>query len=380
MAAFSKHPAATSPATADCGFAVVCAVRSGYDGAGNVFGVLCHGHRKWDWQITLYKCSNFNLHHLKTVSTRYASTDGLDVTLCQDCEFDNLFLRACDDAVAIKGANDVNNSPQNYDPNTGLHFSHMQLWSDCNNGFGLGAETGTREYRDISLTDSEILFSYDDVNNHCQLDERSALNICCLHGTTFSDIRFSNIKVHYCERLIGMGFKPDFWFGSIQGNQTWPGGIHDVHFTNITCPRNSGSAIANDIWLYAWRQDGTPTKTINDIYFDNVVVDGQRLESASDAHIKTNNPASGSPIVYDLHFNEDAGINGVENDTSLPRYSNGSLTFSHEVERWEVCDMLGNTRLQGTGSHAKLDTLPVGAYIAQGYARDAAPKVLKFIR
>ena len=54
---------------------------------------------------------------------------------------------------------------------------------------------------------------------------------------------FENIYVNRCERLIGLGFKSDFWFGSIQGDQSFPGGISGVTFRNITSPNNSGSSI-----------------------------------------------------------------------------------------------------------------------------------------
>ncbi len=31
------------------------------------------------------------------------------------------------------------------------------------------------------------------------------------------DLHYENIDVYHCERFVAMGFKPDFWFGSIQG-------------------------------------------------------------------------------------------------------------------------------------------------------------------
>ena len=132
------------------------------------------------------------------IATRYASVDGIDINTCQDCEWDNCFVRSCDDAIAIKGL--YQDAPDACPANRNLKFTRMQLWNDCNNAFGMGAETHASAYENISLTDSEILFSYDDPNFHEQLEERAALTICALDGTYFRNIRFENVRVNRCER------------------------------------------------------------------------------------------------------------------------------------------------------------------------------------
>ena len=143
------------------------------------------------------------------------------------------------------------------------------------------------------------------------------MNICALHGTYFRNIVFENIRVNRCERLIGLGFKDNFWFGSIQGDQSYPGGIDGVIFRNIICESNSGSKIANDIWLYGWYKEGTPTKQVKNITFDNVIIEGNLLQN--DQSIKTNN-VSGIILVKDLFFNTGLDVTEVREKYAVKVY------------------------------------------------------------
>lgn len=279
--------------------------------AGKVYDIIVFTHGHSAWQTTFTECENLDIKNIKIIGTTYASTDGMDLTRCRNCTFDNIFVRSCDDAIAIKGLYDENIPITECPPNTGLTFNRMQLWNDCNNAFGIGAETRASEFSNIKLTNSEILFSYDDPYYHEKLDERSTMNICALHGTYFHDIIFDNIYVNRCERLISMGFKDSFWFGSIQGDQSPDGGIRNITFKNITCPNNSGSAIANDIRLYGWEQTGTPSKTISDITFDHVSIEGQYVNTLYDKNIDISSSDIDKGLVTDLLF--------IPNSTSIKR-------------------------------------------------------------
>ena len=260
-------------------------------------GLTMFAYRYKCWSTLFGNCTGLKMTNTNIIATRYASVDGIDINTCQDCEWDNCFVRSCDDAIAIKGL--YQDAPHACPANRNLKFTRMQLWNDCNNAFGMGAETHASAYENISLTDSEILFSYDDPNFHEQLEERSALNICALHGTYFRNILFENIVVNRCERLIGLSFFPDFWFGSLKGNQSTPGAITDVTFRNIKSLGNSGSSIANEIRLTGWKEE--PMKPVKNITFENLIIQGKHLKSMKDKHIVTNNNGK-QKIVSDIYF------------------------------------------------------------------------------
>lgn len=260
-------------------------------------GIIVCSHRNGGWTVGMHEASNITVENVKVVSPRYASTDGFDIVNSNNITIRNSFIRSCDDAIAIKGL--INNIPARCPPNEKMLFENLQIWNDANNAMCLGAETRAMHYEDIHFRDIDVLFSYDDRDNHTRLDERSVMTIVCLEGTYFRNITWEDIRVNRCERLICQTFKEDFWFGSIKGDQTTEGGIDDVTYKNITVNSNSGSKIANEILLNGWYKPGTPTKLITNVTFDNVKVEGKLIHSESD--IITNNSPEQS-LVSNLFF------------------------------------------------------------------------------
>lgn len=249
----------------------------------DVAGVIFHGHRKSVWQVVVNHCKNVEFKGVKILSTRYASTDGLDLVNCEQCAFLNTFIRANDDAIAIKGLD--SRKPAECPPTRNITFCGMQLWNDCNCAMGIGAENHCSLYENIRFMNSSILYSYDDPDYHEMLDERAALTICCIHGTYFRNISYENVDVYHCQRLIAAGFQPSFWFGALPGDQTTPGGISNLTYKNVNSPNDSGSRIANEIRIYGWNKPGTPEKSVEGVTFDNVMICGKKLDAFS-GHLK----------------------------------------------------------------------------------------------
>lgn len=260
----------------------------------DVEGVLMHAHRPGVWQVVVNHCRNVEFKGVKILSTRYASTDGLDIVNCQQCAFLNTFIRANDDAIAIKGLD--SRQPAQCPPTRNITFCGMQLWNDCNCAMGIGAENHCSLYENIRFMNSSILFSYDDPDYHEMLNERAALTICCIHGTYFRNISYENVDVYHCERLIAAGFQPSFWFGALPGDQSTPGGMENLLYKNVCSYADSGSRIANQIRIYGWEQKNTPSKVIRGVMFDNVMIRNQRVDSPSDSRLLI------GPLVENIQF------------------------------------------------------------------------------
>lgn len=248
-----------------------------------VKGVIAHAHRSQNWTTHVYYCKDVTLENYHVVSTRYASVDALDISNSQNITVNNCFLRSCDDCVTIKGLGNAP-LPENNPPNENIHVSGSQLWNDCNNAMVIGEESMAAYYNNISFRDIDVLYSYDDRDNHEQLDERSVMSIVLLHGTEVSDILWEDIRINNCQRLVCFRFVDSFWFGSVQGNQIYPGFVDGVTLRNINCASDNKSRIANEILIYGWSDN----KQIRNVTFEDFVVKGQKLISIMNPYMKVN--------------------------------------------------------------------------------------------
>jgi len=314
-----------------------------YAQSATIDGVIIRSHRYGGWTVGFHVASNVTVRNAKVVSTRYASTDGFDIVNSNNINFNNVFIRSCDDAIAIKGL--LEGNPANNPANENMYFENLQLWNDCNNGICLGAETRAQYYKNIHFKNVDVLFSYDDRDNHEQLDERSVMSIVCLEGTYFSDILFENFRVNRCERLICLTFKDSFWFGTLLGDQSYQGGINGVTFKNIKSQSNSGSSIANHILLNGWYKSGTPTKIVENITFSSVEIEGNYVTNASNSYIRTNN-VSGRTLVKDLYFN-------VSPHPGVEYAGTGTANDPYQVTTAEELDAV-RYYLNNTGIHFKM--------------------------
>ena len=246
-------------------------------------GVIAHTHKNQIWTTHVYFCDDVDINNYHVVSGRYASVDALDISNSQNVTVTDCFLRSCDDCITIKGLAGTQ-TPAEAPANEHIHVSGCTLWNDCNNAMVIGEESMAAYYDDITFRDIDVLYSYDDRDNHEKLDERAVMSIVTLHGTYIRNILWEDIRVNNCQRLICFNFKSSFWFGSIQGNQTFPGGISGVTLRNISCKSPNTGKIANEILMRGWSDD----KLVEDVLFDNVIVNGTRILGLMNPYMKIN--------------------------------------------------------------------------------------------
>lgn len=245
--------------------------------------IIAHAHRTQNWTTHIYFSKDVTVEGYHVVSPQYASTDAIDISNSQNVTIKDVFLRSCDDCVTVKGLGQ-GATPDDCPPNENIHVSDSQLWSDCNNAMVIGEESMAAYYNDISFRNIDVLYSYDDRDNHERLDERAVMSIVQLHGTEVTNITWEDIRVNNCQRLVCFRFVDSFWFGSIQGNQTFPGYVDGVTLRNITCESDNKGKIANQILIFGWSKD----KQIKNVTFENFVVNGKKLTSMMNPYMKVN--------------------------------------------------------------------------------------------
>lgn len=244
------------------------------------------------WSAFMYKCSNVTVKDTKILNTYYACSDGFDIANSHDVLYDNVFIRSCDDAIAIKGTGTdgyvYTEDPALGLPNYNITINNSQIWSDTNNALEIGAETVASYYNNIKFNNIDILYSYDDLTYPDMLNERSAINICILNATNISDIFFENIRVEEAKRLISINMCDSYWFNSILGNWTWDGNVFDITYKNIT----SHSSGSNEIRIYG--KDST--HTISNVTFENIIINDQKLLNFADSRFNVNSFVTGLSI------------------------------------------------------------------------------------
>ncbi len=245
--------------------------------------IIAHAHKTQNWTTHIYFSKDVTVEGYHVVSPQYASTDAIDISNSQNVTIRDVFLRSCDDCITVKGLGQ-GATPDDCPPNENIHVSDSQLWSDCNNAMVIGEESMAAYYNDISFRNIDVLYSYDDRDNHERLEERSVMSIVQLHGTEVTNILWEDIRVNNCQRLVCFRFVDSFWFGSIQGNQSFPGYVDGVTLRNITCTSSNNSKIANEILIYGWSKD----KQIQNVTFENFVVEGKKLTSMMNPYMKVN--------------------------------------------------------------------------------------------
>lgn len=135
-----------------------------------ISGILVNSHRNPGWSMSAHMTQGLTVRDVKVVSTRYASTDGFDLSNSSNVLLDNLFIRSCDDCISVKGLG--SGAPADSPANENIRLENLVLWNDCNNAVVLGEESVASAYRNIIVRNVDILYSYDDRDNHENLNER----------------------------------------------------------------------------------------------------------------------------------------------------------------------------------------------------------------
>lgn len=283
------------------------------------------------WTAAMYGSSSVNVSNFKTISPKFASTDGFNIVSSHDVVFDHVFIRSADDAAAVKGMSAV--APASSLPVYNITYQNSQLWSDANNAIEIGAETQAAYFDNILFQNIDVLYNFDDRNHPDVLPDRSAINIFALDGTYFSDITFDDIRVEKAKRLINVQMDENFYFGSITGDWSHPGEIAGITYKNIV----SYSDGSNEIKLAGW----DASHRIRDVTFENVIINGSPVANLNDPRFNVN------PYVQDIKFVSSAGTVKTEYDA----YSDFSTVQGDKrwsYRRWN--SLLGVTNMNWNAS------------------------------
>lgn len=252
-----------------------------------ISGIISNIHRNNDWTTRIHRSSEVTLDNYKVVSPQWASTDGVDIVNCNNININDCFLRATDDTITIKGIADdavIGEALDSPPANEKINVTNTILWNECNSAMVVGEETQAKYYKDIHFKNIDVIFSYDDIEYHNSLYERSVMSIINGLGNPMEDISWEDIRVNECERLICFAFIDEFYTIPVNPEtcQILPGYMKNITVKNVVSNSTSNGAYANQIYLKGWDAN----KNISNVTFDNIVIKGEKLTESSPLIVK----------------------------------------------------------------------------------------------
>ncbi|WP_282135166.1 glycosyl hydrolase family 28 protein [Seonamhaeicola maritimus] len=220
------------------------------------------------WTIPLQASDNIHVDNIKILGWR-GNSDGVDISNSRDVLVENCFFRTLDDAVVVKSFSDRGEVKN-------IHARKCVVWNELAHALSIGAE--------VRENVTNVLFEDCDVIH--DVGRETALRVYHCDDALISDVTFKDIRIEEARRLISV------WIGKTRWTETEErGNVRNVVFKDIVAT----SALI-DTTLTGF-QDGTDwkpylirdhasmlltgfddTHTAENIIFDNVVLDGKKIE------------------------------------------------------------------------------------------------------
>lgn len=192
-------------------------------------------------------------------------SDGIDLMCCRNVEIDNIFMRNSDDCIAI-----YNHRWHWYGGTDNVSVTNAVLWADIAHPINIGG------HGDDSNPDGEVVeyvtFRDIDILEHDEDDPpyRGCMAIVVGDNNIARNMMFENVRVESIQE--GILFNLCVMFNE-KYNKTPGGAIYNILFKNIsyTGYGESTSVI----------KGYDSQRSISNITFDNVTVNGEKLQSLS---------------------------------------------------------------------------------------------------
>jgi len=135
------------------------------------------------WCCALFGCRDARITNVKLVGLWRYNADGIDICNSQGVSVSDSFVRAYDDALAVKG---LKSEPSSFGdrPVRDVRFNRCTIWCDWGRAMEIGAETCAPEI-------AEVLFE------NCDIIRTTHIAMDIQHGdrAAVRNIRFENIRV-----------------------------------------------------------------------------------------------------------------------------------------------------------------------------------------
>jgi hypothetical protein len=205
------------------------------------------------WNIPIRKSDRVKVKNLKILGYR-ANSDGIDICNSRDVTVEGCFIRTLDDLIVIKTDQGAGEARR-------IVARNCVLWNEVAHALSIGAEL-RESVDDVLFTDCDVIHDK---------GREWTLRVYHCDSARISNVRFENLRIEESPRLISL------WIGKASWSRDDARGhIDRVAFKNIR-------AAANPLRVELKGFD--QSHAVEDVTFDDVMVNGQPLNSAD---VKTN--------------------------------------------------------------------------------------------
>lgn len=197
------------------------------------------------WTVPVRMSDNVHIDNIKLIGYR-ANSDGIDICNSTNVLVENCFIRTLDDLIVVKtlrGKGECRN----------ITIRKNVLWNEVAHALSIGAEINDN-ISDVFFSDCDII--------HDQGREW-ALRIYHCDAAKVKNVRFDDIRIEECRKLISLWINKDVWTSDAQR-----GHIDNVFFKNIVA---TGEPAKIELLGYG------ASNLINQVVFKNIRINGLPL-------------------------------------------------------------------------------------------------------
>ncbi len=221
-----------------------------------------------EWMLNPVDCRDVLIDNVKVIGWR-RNSDALDPVNAVGLHVRHCFFKTQDDGVTLKGRTIPSNPMfQN------ILVEGNVLWQNWMRGYVVGCELADiTTFRNIVFRDTDILRSGHNPNSHFNRDAALAVNN--LDNAVVEDVRFENIRVEQCDRLIRLAIHQNQFSHSVSGI----GQIRNIHFRDITVQQ--GPAVVEITGFDVARR-------VENITIENLRIAGKLIHAPDELHFVSN--------------------------------------------------------------------------------------------
>ncbi|WP_168735667.1 carbohydrate binding domain-containing protein [Cohnella fermenti] len=303
--------------------------------------------------VDLQNANNVTINNIKGFSYK-SWTDGIDNLGSTNITINDCFIRSGDDSLAVYTARPESNFWSNVANET---VTNTILMPDVARPINFGTHGDPTEYEGGLFIDSVHFSNIDILLNDTQ-SPMSPIQFTNGDGNLIQNVTFTDIRIedNYVHAIFNLN---NTWTGS----QTGPGrGVKNIYFKNITYTGTNSNS--SNLTGYS------PNRLVQDVTFENLVVNGNLILSAAAGNISVNGYTSNiqfvapgassytplptpTPLYTNLALNKTASSDSVKTGTSASGGNDGNHRTNWTANdtntgHWWKVDLGSNQTIHGT--------------------------------